>query len=107
MTGSAVVDTDCESKPNNVIKTGCYIELAVAKNDPGVCEELGDYMLGKNACFSEVALEAKDPKVCELVEGDHPAALCLGRIGQETGDTSVCDSLNEPWQGQCVGMVES
>lgn len=96
----------CQNIKSEVIRTSCYIEIAVSKGDPSICKNLNDYVLGMNGCYNEVAQNKKDESICMMIKEQHPQAICLGKIGKQKNDPSVCENLEtDIWKNQCKAMV--
>lgn len=83
----------CEGAYPDVMRGPCYIDFAVARNNPAICEKAGE---SRDSCYRSVALERGDSSLCEQV-GDviNSRNLCYKDLAQDSGNYSLCEKITD------------
>lgn len=85
----------------------CVIEVAKAKQDESLCEDLPDwYGSVQQECFKEVAILKKDIKLCEKTYGKISAECYREVLAQFTNPEEICLSLNNASFINCYPNID-
>ncbi len=88
---------------SSVSAAKCGAEIAVAKNDPTICNDLG--IIGSSDCYYEVAKQAGDPNICLQITSSQKRDDCISNYVSydytSISDWSICDKMSPNRASDC------
>jgi len=110
---SMLVFTGCNSEEfycDETIKRDpnfCVINYAEFKNDPSICESLGNSSLSriyfKDICYRNLAIKSGDISLCKLIPKDNRELVglnfsntCFITVAYASGNITMCDEMDDP-----------
>jgi len=76
------------------LNPNCLIKVAAAKNNPSICDEVGENY--REICYSEVGEASKDVSVCEKIKDLDIRDTCISTVAIYRTDLSLCDRTKRP-----------
>lgn len=83
-------DTALCQKMTSDVRRSCYNVIAIASNNPAICEEAGS---NKDQCYSEYSRQAKDASACEKIVDVYQKDSCYSNAANTLADASYCDKV--------------
>jgi len=104
----------CEEKPD-YLKNNCYINLAVKKEMPSICENIRmqpgiydafSFIRLKNSCYLSVAEKKKDVTICDsIIDFRRQVEECIAKA---SNNPSQCEDLQEDGYKQlCLAVSKN
>jgi len=79
-----------------------YVNLALEKNDPMVCEEISSVGL-RGSCYARVNWEFEDPAICKRIEARIPRNNCYASLARHTHNITYCYEVSDNLQREsCI-----
>lgn len=90
----------CNAQPTQPAQIRCFLEVAQAAGDPGLCTSAGDAAVRFN-CLSLFAERSLDPAPCELIEilDKETQALrdaCISGVAAARREPALCEEARLP-----------
>jgi len=80
----------CEKITEQLWKDVCYDRVAIAKQNPALCEKAGEQ---RDFCYNYLAKALKDESLCEKISGQGYKNTCFHQLAVIKKDISLCDKL--------------
>jgi len=86
----------CDKIQTESNKWQCYRDVAVAKDDTSICENIKEtqYSINKSICYEKIGENRQDLNLCDKA-GSYYRHLCYMNIAAEKKDFSICNKDNE------------
>jgi len=89
---------ECAGLNDEFDKSLCYTDLAVANQDPIICNKLSDKFGVKDNCLISVAIDKKEISICDKITIQYSKDYCYSKIGAAKQDLSICSSIRKEFE---------
>lgn len=78
-------------------RKNCYLTVAVAMNDMGICKEAG-VGTDRDNCYQQYASMLQDASACDVITDINYKDGCYSNMANVLGEASLCDKIKASYQ---------
>jgi hypothetical protein len=81
----------CQRVRTASIRDACYIDLALALDEPRICSGVGDLENRHRNCYMRMAEGANSTRICAMIEDANYSQFCMAKV---LGGAEYCAGIN-------------